>query len=206
MAFFIAVFKCCGKGAFLITLLVMYFTLMLAIHAKDPSWHKAYYSIIGTEFIRGIYSIGLGIICGFLSTNLRLNKNFFVKIFFTISEIACLFVVFSYILKKKTYVFLEVELAFAILLYSIASSYGYLSSFFNGVSKVTLLSRYSYQVFLMHIVPLLILKENSYGLSDVQCVGVIITAAIVLGILEYHLVEKTLIPFLAKQFKKQAVV
>lgn len=95
--------------------------------------------------------------------------------------------------------FLELEIIFGILIISISKSWGYLSAYFNRISSVQFYSKYSYQVFLMHIFPLrLLLKYNSFGFEPVTCVFLIFGGAIVLGVFEYHMIEGKLLPYLKK--------
>lgn len=199
MAFYVGLFLYQPKKALWVMLIVMYFTICLKFNAPYNGWVTTYYTIIGSELIRGIYSVGLGLGVGYLASNISINENRVTRVFFTIVEAYCLFVLLKFMIRGTNFDFLELEIIFGILLISISKSWGYLSAYFNRISSVQFYSKYSYQVFLMHIFPLrLLLKYNSFGFEPVTCVFLIFGGAIVLGVFEYHMIEGKLLPYLKK--------
>ncbi len=200
---FIGLFSLSPKTGFLWTGVLIYFSVCLRFNAPYDGWMKTYYTIIGNQVVRGIYSIGLGIAAGFLAEKLCFQKTRLLSFLFTIFEALCLVCVFNFLGRSNhcRFNFLEMEIAFALLLVSISHSLGYISSFLNKMDKICLISRYVYPVFLGHIVPLRILNDNnSFGLDGITSALVIYAGAIVIGIFEYHLIEKRLLPFLKNKF------
>lgn len=118
------------------------------------------------------------------------------------------FSMIGYIIYPRIYTFSfwEMEVVFAILMISIKSSYGYISTMLNRCCKIQYVSRYTYSIFLGHIVPirLLLSSPNKFGLSESNCTLLIFGGAIVIGIIEYHLIEQKLVPYLKKYFKENS--
>lgn len=207
-ALFVGLFVLNRKQAFLWTFIFMYLTVCLKFHAPYDGWMKTYYTIVGNQFIRAIYSMGLGITAAFISDKVSAKNNVSTQCIFTAIEIICLISVFGYIIYPKIYTFnfWEMEIVFAILMISIKLSYGYLSTILNRYSKIQYVSRYTYSIFLGHIVPirLLLSSPNKFGLSESNCALLIFEGAIVIGIMEYHLIEQKLVPYLKKYFKENS--
>lgn len=203
-ALFVGLFVLNRKQAFLWTFIFMYITLCLKFNAPYEGWMKTYYTIIGNQFVRAIYSMGLGITAAFISDNVFVKNNVSTKYIFTAIEIICLISVFGYIVYPKIYTFnlWEMEIVFAILMILIKSSYGYISTILNRYNKIQYVSRYTYSIFLGHIIPirLLLSSPNKFGFSESNCALLIFGGAIVIGITEYLLIEQKLVPYLKKIF------
>ena len=205
---FVGLFVLNRKQAFLWTFILMYLTLCLKFNAPYDGWMKTYYAIVGNQFIRAIYSMGLGITAAFISEKISVKNNTSTRYVFTIIEIICFTSVTGYITSPRIYTFnfWEIEIIFAVLMISINSSYGYISTILNRYDKIQYISRYTYSVFLGHIVPVRILlsSPDKYGLSELNCALLIFGGAIFIGITEYHLIEQKLVPYLKKYFKENS--
>lgn len=203
--FLIGLFVSCKKQAFLVLCTVMYLLLCLKFNAPNLGWMETYYTIIGNQFIRGIYSLGIGMGAAFIANQLTLKKTSVTQICYTFVEVFGLIGVLSYIIypRNSYFTFLEVEIVFAILMISFYSSYGYISSYLNKISQIKYISRYTYSVFLAHILPIRLLYfSRDKNLNAFEPLLFVFGMAIAIGIFDYHIVEKKVVPWLKKIFYK----
>lgn len=193
-----------NKHSLFITLILIYITICIKFHAPH-SWMSAYYNLIGSEVIRGIYSIGLGIIASYISEQIFKKKsieNLFFKLLFTIIEIFSLIAVYNYIVRfnHNHFNFFEMELVFCLLLISIDNSCGFISKILNKVSYIYYISRYTYSFFVCHIFFIRYLFINNFSnLNSFDCALFVILGTLFLGVFEYHVVEKLFIKFINKK-------
>lgn len=204
MTFYIALFISSPKQAFLIMLVVMYFSLCIKFNAPYPGFVKTYNTIIGSEILRGLYSIGMGILAAFLSEKITFCYNKVTMFFFTIIELACLYVCIHYLLYRSPASFLEAEILFAILLISISKSAGFISTAFNKLHSIYHLSKYTYQFFLMHSCVLkFLLSHTKFGLSNAQSTVAVFMGGVLLSVIEYNIFEKKTLPYIKQFFIKK---
>lgn len=114
--------------------------------------------------------------------------------------------VFYYIARSSHihFNFWEMEIVFALLLISISKSFGWVSLTLNSISKIQYISRYTYSIFLGHIIFIKqLMSHQSYGLSGTSCALIILGGATIAGVFEYHIVEKKIMPWIIKQFVKE---
>ncbi len=192
------------KGAFLWIGILMYCGLILKFNAPYE-WMGTYYTIICTDFVRGLYSFGLGIVIGYLSLKIKKLHRIEIRLFFTVLESYFLFCIVNYIARSSysQFSFWEIELIFSFFLICCVHSLGYITQILNNCNKVYNFSKYTYSIFLCHIPCMSILwAHNHYGLSGETCALVILGGAIIIGIAEYHLIEQKLVPYLKKYFKE----
>lgn len=161
-----------------------------------------YYNIIGVFCSRGICSMGIGMMTAFFALKINpLKKNGF-RLFCTVFELYALIHFFIYLFGKSSYGYIEIQVLFALLLISMSNSLGYLSSLMNKVSSIPAVSRYCFSIYIMHEV---LLKWRTWFLPELKYIDgaiFIVGGGIVLGVLEYHLIEKFLVPKLILYFKK----
>ena len=203
---YVGLFMLCRKQAFIWTFVLMYITICLKFNAPYDGFMKTYYTIVGNQFIRAIYSIGLGISAAYLAEKVDLKKNAFTISIFTILEIMGFLSVFYYIARSSHihFNFWEMEIVFALLLISISKSFGWVSLTLNSISKIQYISRYTYSIFLGHIIFIKqLMSHQSYGLSGTSCALIILGGATIAGVFEYHIVEKKIMPWIIKQFVKE---
>uniref|UniRef100_UPI0040255848 acyltransferase family protein n=1 Tax=Candidatus Scatocola faecipullorum TaxID=2840917 RepID=UPI0040255848 len=203
---YVGLFMLCRKQAFIWTFVLMYITICLKFNAPYDGFMKTYYTIVGNQFIRAIYSIGLGISAAYLAEKVDLKKNAFTISIFTILEIMGFLSVFYYIARSSHihFNFWEMEIVFALLLISISKSFGWVSLTLNSISKIQYISRYTYSIFLGHIIFIKqLISHQSYGLSGTSCALIILGGATIAGVFEYHIVEKKIMPWIIKQFVKE---
>lgn len=189
------------------TVILVYISTCITFHNTVTGLNDTYFTIIGSQLIRGIYSVGIGICAAALMNNFKPISRFEIRIVFTIIEGIILFATYTAVLRKEysPYNFFERELIFAFLLISSKFSWGYFSQYLNKLAWIEKISCYSYPIFLSHIVPLKILQtHNNYGLSELNCALLIFGGAIFIGITEYHLIEQKLVPYLKKYFKENS--
>ncbi len=119
-----------------------------------------------------------------------------------------LFMLFNYMLRSSCvrYSPIAVEFIVAAMLISTAHSWGYISAFFNRLSGVMYISRYCYSLFLVQAALVTFFRLNhNFGLEAHTCSLIIFGAAIPLVLIEYHLVEKWLVPKLRNYlFQKES--
>lgn len=201
---FIGLFSNNMKQGFLLTGILSYFTLCLKFNAPYDGWMKTYYTIIGNQVIRGVYSMGIGMAAAFLSERFLVADKKGIKFFFTAFEAYALVLVFNYIARTSHnhLNFWEMEIVFVLFLISVAHSAGYISSLLNKVKRIQKISRYSYPVFLGHI-PFIkfLLVHQSFGLNGATCSLIVLFVATLIGIFEYHIVEKRIMPWVCKYFQ-----
>ena len=203
---FIGLFSNNFKQGFLWTGVLSYFTLCLKFNAPYDGWMKTYYTIIGNQFIRGIYSMGIGIATAYLAEKVSVSDKKGLRFFFTLVEVSGLVLIFNYIARPSHahLNFWEMEIVFSLWLICVAKSLGYISIVFNKMSKVQFVSRYSYPIFLGHIPFMKYIPEHgNFGLSPTICGLIIMVGGIMTGIFEYHFIEKKVIPLITKYFKKE---
>ena len=209
--FAVGLFRCNSKLGWTVLGVCVYAGLMLHEHgqalAGGPNGRHVnvldtYYNIIGVFCTRGIYSMGIGMMSAFLAlkTN-HLKKSF--RYACTVFELYALLHFFIYLFGKSSYGYIEIQVLFALLLISLSNSLGYLSSLMNKIPSISVVSRYCFSVYIMHEVQLHwrahFLPEFKYIDGAIFIVG----GGIVLGVLEYHLIEKFLVPKLTLYFKRQ---
>lgn len=201
---FIGLFYNNIRRGFFWTAILSYFALCLKFNAPYPGWEKTYYTVIGSEFLRCVYSMGIGLVAAFLSEKALFPNKKGIKLFFTIVEGLGLFFTFNYLVRgsHNHLNFLDMEIVFALLLICVAKSLGYISTLLNEMSKIQLVSRYTYAVFLGHI-PVInyLIRHKNLALPGLTYFCVVMTGAILLGIFEYHLVEQRIVPWVRNYFQ-----
>ncbi len=203
---FIGLFRNNIRQGFLWTAVLCYLTLCLKFNAPYDGWMKTYYTVIGNQVVRGVYSMGIGIVAAYLSDKVKVSKKKGVALFFTAFEVYCCVAIFNYVARSShSHVnFWEMETLFAALLICIANSLGYVTKYLNKFSKIQLVSRYAYPIFLGHI-PFIkfLIQHPDYGFNYTTCGLIILGGAITTGVIEYHLVEKRIVPWVTLYFKKE---
>ena len=198
---YIGIFKISPKNGWLWLGILMYLVLELRLYApitnKEKYVQSTYYTIIGKDFIRGIIGMGWGMIAGFFADRIRLSTTWPIKTLFTIIEAICLINLYNALLNTKSFhlTVIEMELLGIIFMISVANSWGYISTLLNRMSFIQLFSRYTYSVLIGHIVCLRTLeKYNNFDMGDYSRALFVIGGGIVLGVIEYHLIEKWFVP------------
>ena len=205
---FIALFYKNVKQGFLWAGILSYFAFSLQLHVSHE-WMDTYYKIIGTEFVRGIYSMTLGFVAAFLSEKVSLPQKKSIRFVFTLVEAYCFITIFNCIIRSsilnsvvrswRGYLnILEIEIVFTILLICISNSLGYITAYMNKIKNIRFLSKYAYGIFLGHIPIIKYLLKYTH-LGDLTCFLIIIIGAVILGVLEYHIVEKKIVPWIEKK-------
>lgn len=194
---FIILYSFSFRVGVLSALVLSYFTITLRLHANYPGWGGVYYTIIGADIIRGIYGIGIGLVAAHLSRLYLFRTSSIIKCACTALELYCFSRIVGYLtgmcsLSQSS--FWGIELYLALLLIMFDNSCGWLSTLLNKCRHIQFLSKYTYSILVAHIVTMnfiVFVFGKNYNWSGALGGGVIISSIIV-GIFEYHLVEKWL--------------
>ena len=200
--FLIALFSNTPKRAFLILGVLIYIGFSLRTHGVKPVGtgytYMSYFGAVGTWTARGIQSMGLGMVAAFLAGKMHFPRKCSVCLFFTIVECLCLVSVWTQTMITKAIPplsYVGCQLIFMLFLISVSHSYGYISYYLNKASFIQLVSRYTFPALLGHIVlhPYVrfhpVFKEGSFHNA-----ALVILGGTALGIVEYHLIERWLVP------------
>ena len=198
----IGLFTYYRRSAWLFIGIACYLLISLHLHIKPiPSVNASggvYFSLIGHSLVRGFVGMSLGALGAFLSENIRLPHRFGIRLVATAYESLALFILFGYLLtgpENFRFTLLEIELMFTILLISIAQNLGYISSLLNRMNWVMYVSRYTYSLLVAQIVLANCVRlPMASFLSNENKTVMVIGGGILLAIIEYHLVEKFLVP------------
>ena len=190
------------RAAWLFIGIVCYLLISLQVHVKTtPSVNAfggVYLSSIGDGLVRGFIGMSLGALGAFLSENIKLSRRFGIHLVATVYEGLALFILIDYLVagsENFRFTLLEIELMFTILLISIAQNLGYISSLLNRMNWVMYASRYTYSFLVAHIVFVRCARLSAVCFLSAENKAImIIGGGILLGVIEYHLVEKFLVP------------
>lgn len=205
--FLIALFSQSPKRAFLWLGVVLYAGFCLRGHIKEADGRGlflAWHGVWGTWFARGICSMGLGMLGGFLAEKFQtMPKKWPLRILFTLLEAYCLYELYRKVMvwKPSHFSYLSIQLLLVLLLVSIAGSYGYLSAALNKARWIWYLSRYTFAALIGHIIvgPLILVRYHQYfPVSGAWLLVIVIVVGYAVGMFEYHFVERFLVPKLQK--------
>ena len=191
--------------AFMFIVPLIYVLLVTQHHTTYPGWMKAYYGLIGSEFLRILYCVCLGALTSFLAQNLTFQKDKFARLLFTGLEVIFFYFCFRRIFYGNSVISIVAITSFSLLLILMVNSAGIISYTLNKISQIHYLSRYTWSIFIGHAYWLTLLKDKGSELefsNTIRCL-IIIILAIMTGIFEYHIVEKKLVPWVISYFKKE---
>lgn len=198
---FIGIFRMTPKYGWLWLGILLYMVLELRLYApitnKSMYVQSTYYTIIGKDFTRGIIGMGWGMIAGFLADRIHLPSKWPIKVLFTVIEVICLINLFKSALYAKHFHLsaIEMELLGVVFMISVANSWGYVSTLLNKLSFIQLFSRYTFSALIGHIICMrLMFKFKNFGMCDYSSTISVIGGGILIAIIEYHLIEKIVIP------------
>ena len=204
----IGLFNFSNKLAWVIISTLTYFAMSLLIHAHPVRFSnvidEVYYTLITNGACRGLVCMSLGMGAAFVSQNLNLYKGKLFRIAATCLEAIALYMLFNYMLRASRVRFssFEVELVFAVLMISIANSWGYISAIFNRMSWIQLFSRYTYPFLIGHALMIKLVCLETFQNTNSKAI-MVAGGGILLGIIEYHLVEKFLVPKIKSYLSKE---
>lgn len=205
---FIGIFKCLPKSRWLVFGLLVFFALDIKVHAlvtpaeRTSGYFGTYFSAIGVGMVKGIACMGIGIVAGYVSGLFaKYRPRRLARLMFTAAEALALMCVYNAMLNKghSHLEYMDLLLYMGLLLISIEHSWGYISALLNRISVVQYASRYCFPALIGHIVCIrCLVKYHSFGWNGIACSIFIVAGGIALGMIEYHLVEKLLIPKLKR--------
>ena len=210
--FFIALFSENCKSAWRWVCVIMILCWCLQMNAKPQRGFGTggmFFGLLAGGIVRGFSCMALGLVAAFLSEQWNIRKSLFLRLFSTILEAVTLFMLFSYMYRTSLvhYQPIAVELIFAVLLVSASHSWGYITDFLNRISGITYLSRYTYSILLAHGVLVHYFYYNhNFGIKPHSCSLIIAGALIPLVLVEYHFVEKWLVPRIKQLFTREPTV
>lgn len=197
----IGLFNYSEKFAWVLVGVLAYFSLSLQIHAHpvrySNSVDQVYYTLITTGICRGIACMSLGMIASYVSGHILLSRGCLFRIVASCFEIAAFYLLFNHMFRTSSFRFsiYEAELVLTLLMISTALSWGYISAAFNRMSWIQNFSRYSYPFLVGHAVMLTCVKQSSFSCFSAYNKSIMVVGGgILLGVIEYHLVEKYLVP------------
>jgi hypothetical protein len=183
-----------NKNNIFIILIITYCGLCLDEHGmqtkslnESPYINGTYFGIIGSGLVRGLFTMGVGILTAFLNTRINYTKNYVNIIIFSLCEIFILYKLFDWVLLGKTHTSIML-LALSILLLCFYNSAGIISNFLNKQNFISKYSQYVYSIFIMHSVCMMYLN-NKIQEPLLFFVSVIITS-IIFGVITYHITQK----------------
>ena len=196
--FFISLFALSRKGAwiFLCTLAIICWCLQTNMKPlRGRGAYDVYYGCICLGLVRGLSCMALGVTAAYLSKLWNLRKTLTLMLF-------------NFMFRTSTvhYSPLAVQLVFASFLISASHSWGYISAFFNRMSGIMYISRYTYSLFLVQSVLISYFRlQSDLGLNGINNRFIIFGSAIPLVLIEYHFIEKWLVPKLKLFFIKEPI-
>lgn len=157
-------------------------------------------SLVDGLVIRGLFGIGLGILIASFVDKIHFQKNILTRIIFTILEVTYLLYIIKTIFISPNWDLVKFEIRSSLFLISSYHSLGYLSSFLNRQSWVYYYSRYTYQILMVHAIPIkLMLQKGMWqNLPIPHQVFILLFISIAGAMVEYHLVENKLVPRLER--------
>lgn len=196
---FIAIFQ--KKSRWLWLGLLIYASLImdlrghLVAEGKVNSLMLLYFGIVPRCFTYAISCMGIGMIGAFVADKCTHTFKWPFRIVITCFEILCLVYIYKYLFDAKHALgAFETMFIMGAFMISVAHSWGYISAFFNKLNWVQYASRYSLPALFGHIISLHILtRYRFFGWSDLYCYIFVIGGGILLGVIEYHIVEKWLV-------------
>ena len=208
--FFVALFSGNHRSAWKWVCVITILCWCLQMNVKPQKGFGSggmFFGLLSGGAAKGFSCMGLGMIAGYLSEQwIYLRKKLFLRVFCTIWELMALFMLFSFMYRTSLMHCrpITVELVFAFLLVSSSHSWGYISAFFNQIGNITYISRYTYSTLLAQGMLCRYFSYNhNFGIDPHSCTLIIAGALIPLVLLEYHFVEKWLVPRLKLFFIKE---
>ena len=198
--FLVSLFTFYKDSAWLILGVACCLLISFQLHVKPMRTINAlggvYFSSIGSGLVRGFVGMSLGAFGAFLSENIRLPHRFGVRFLTTVFEVLALIISLGYLTSPANFRFtaLEIKCTFIILLILISWGTGYLSAFLNRMSWLMYLSRYTYSFLLGQIVLMHCMRTSLMSSLSIDNKAIIAMGGILLGLIEYHLIERFLVP------------
>ena len=201
---FISLFSTSHKSAWIWVSVLLFTCLCMQKNVKPVK--GMYYGFLTHQMVRGLSCMALGIIASHLAGicgNVR--KNIFLRSGATIYEVLTLFMIVSYMYRttEVPYDPIALEFAAALLLISVYHSWGAVSALLNRISWIMYISRYTYSILLVQGMLIYYFKFNhNFGMTPSTCVWIIFLVAIPCIMIEYHLIEKRVSPYLVNKLKR----
>lgn len=204
------------KSAWALLLVFMTMFWCLQVHGKPEgeSWTGAaagpmFGAILSLSVVRSFTCMGLGIVTASLCDNIKIRGGgILVRLIATTFEIYALYVLFSYMYRSSLvhFRFISIELIFAMLIISGVKGLGLISDLLNRHSCVMHISRYVYSFLLCHGMVIHCFNvHRSFGIEPYKCVWIIVCLTVLFTLIEYHLVEKRLVPWIGHKLSNLCV-
>lgn len=205
---FTGIFFTCKKQSMMLTIIILFVIFSVLYHIPCQKFSETYLNFIPYAFLRGISSVGLGVMAAYLSSlfpKILHNKNIIINSLFTAIEITCLAYTFAYLLNLKSFYSFSVQIMFSLMLIATFNFPGYITKCFAKLKFIPKLSKYVYPVFISQIfcINIVACLNSIYEKPANETAIVLIYIYIIaLGAFEYHVIEKWLIPNLKNLFKR----
>ena len=166
------------------------------------SLNGTYWNVLGVSVARGLGSIGLGILTGWLASQLKIYKNKITFLLLSVLELTASILLFCFLIRGTLLTPMQSQIAFCLLLlsFTLPEGGGILSCVLNRWHKVEFVSRYTYAFFALQIFAMRCLQK--WPLSIGWSILFVWSVVPVLGIFEYHVIEQHFIPYLGRICKR----
>lgn len=210
--FYISVFKWPRKVAFPVLGMVIFITACLLVHEpptnpRNQFFMEAYHSVLGSHFCQGLFCMGVGMAAGFLSERVELPQRPAGRFIGTAAEIGCLIALFkcSAWSDHNHQTSPEFVATMALFLICCAHRWGYITAAMNAARGVQYVSRYVFPSLIGHIIIMRLFFINDFfGMTPGWRLCANLAGSVLIGLVEYHLIERALVPWLVRYFRTGA--
>lgn len=161
---------------------------------------------LGVSVARGLGSLGIGVLAGWMSDQIRIRRTWVSFMLLTLLEAGCLYTAVVYLVRGlPTVNILEIQLIFALIIicFSLPKGGG-VSCLFNRMTGILVLSKYLYVAFVAQIFVMRYLLK--WPMEPVESIVFAFATVILFSLALYHLLECKAIPYLAKFFRENRTV
>ena len=160
-----------------------------------------YFHWLVAGVVRGVSSIGLGILTASISRYIHIPADAGKALRYLLSalEITIFYLCIAFLLRGNYLNIWQWQLLFGALIVLCMQNAGYLSSFLNRSQYICYFSRYVYGIFVGQMLIANCLRR--WRTFEIVNLIWMLIGSTVFGILEYHLVEKRLVPWILKNLK-----
>ena len=199
MIFFFLLLSIPHKAKWALILGLVYFATSLRFHNKLTHEHM-YFNWLGGGVVQGIGSIGLGVLTAAVNQHLFLSKQTVIRLFYTMLEVVLAIFILKNLAQDQGLTHIQTLFVFALALILFFRNAGYFSSMINQGKWIFFLSRYAYGFFVGQMLAMRIIKYAHLPAEWEIFWAFMIT--ILFALVEYHLVEKKVVPVLLSYAKK----
>ncbi len=165
----------------------------LRLYGKDMKIPTPFNVVFWIDMLRSVSCMGLGITAAFLRDRLPSPHSIPARISLTGLEGLLLYMLFNslYRASRVHFSLVEILVSFMLLLICFTLNAGYISTFLNRMKGIWLISRYTFSFLIAHMIMMgMTLHFKGFHWSPTNQAIFVIGGGILLGIIEYHIVER----------------